>query len=165
MGAEQDRVAGFGKLENGLRQAGDWYRWGPYVSERQWGTVREVNPPVQAWAALEVFAVDEGRDLEFLSRVFDKLLVNLQDRLISIFTRDTDGRRPCFGGASLLQSDPAWRDNLVFGEYFNGDTAAALGASHQTGWTGLIADVIRRRYGLVRSIGDVIMVLGQESRP
>ena len=41
MGAERDRVAGFGKLEDGLRQAGDWYRWGPYVSERQWGTVRE----------------------------------------------------------------------------------------------------------------------------
>ena len=58
MGAEQERVADFGKLENGLRQAGDWYRWGPYVSERQWGTVREVNPPVQAWAALEVFAVE-----------------------------------------------------------------------------------------------------------
>jgi hypothetical protein len=41
MGAERDRVADFGKLENGLRQAGEWYRWGPYVSERQWGTVRE----------------------------------------------------------------------------------------------------------------------------
>jgi hypothetical protein len=41
MGAERDRVAGFGRLDYGLRQAGDWYRWGPYVSERQWGTVRE----------------------------------------------------------------------------------------------------------------------------
>ena len=41
MGAERERVDEFGKLENGLRQAGDWYRWGPYVSERQWGTVRE----------------------------------------------------------------------------------------------------------------------------
>src|SRR6201998_621594 len=41
MGAERDRVAGFGQLEDGLLQAGDWYRWGPYVSERQWGTVRE----------------------------------------------------------------------------------------------------------------------------
>ena len=41
MGAERERVAGFGRLEDGLRQAGDWYRWGPYVSERQWGTVRE----------------------------------------------------------------------------------------------------------------------------
>jgi hypothetical protein len=41
MGAERDRVSGLGRLENGLRQAGDWYHWGPYVSERQWGTVRE----------------------------------------------------------------------------------------------------------------------------
>ena len=41
MGAERDRVAGFGRMEDGIRQAGDWYRWGPYVSERQWGTVRE----------------------------------------------------------------------------------------------------------------------------
>ncbi len=41
MGAERDRVAGFGRLEDGLRQGGEWYRWGPYVSERQWGTVRE----------------------------------------------------------------------------------------------------------------------------
>src|SRR2546429_1693743 len=41
MGAERDRAAGFGRMEDGLRQAGDWYRWGPYVSERQWGTVRE----------------------------------------------------------------------------------------------------------------------------
>ena len=94
----------------------------------------------------------------------DKVAIDLQDRLISIFTRGPDGRRPCFGGTSLLQDDPAWRDNLVFGEYFHGDNAAALGASHQTGWTGLIADVIRRRYGLVRSVGDVVMVLGQQSR-
>ena len=41
MSAESERVAGFGRLEDGLREAGDWYRWGPYVSERQWGTVRE----------------------------------------------------------------------------------------------------------------------------
>ena len=41
MGAESQRAAGFGRLENGLRQASDWYLWGPYVSERQWGTVRE----------------------------------------------------------------------------------------------------------------------------
>ncbi|HKD87988.1 MAG TPA: hypothetical protein VKB62_05610, partial [Streptosporangiaceae bacterium] len=50
MGAESDRVAGFGRLEDGLRQAGDWYRWGPYVSERQWGTVREdYSPDGEAW--------------------------------------------------------------------------------------------------------------------
>ena len=50
MGAERERVSEFGKLENGLRQAGDWYRWGPYVSERQWGTVREdYSPDGEAW--------------------------------------------------------------------------------------------------------------------
>jgi len=94
----------------------------------------------------------------------DKVATDLQDRLISIFTRGPDGRRPCLGGNEFVQTDPAWRDNLVFGEYFNGDTAAALGASHQTGWTGVIADVIRRRYGLVRSVGDVVVQVSQQNR-
>ena len=50
MGAERDRVKSFGRMEDGLRQAGDWYRWGPYVSERQWGTVREdYSPDGEAW--------------------------------------------------------------------------------------------------------------------
>jgi hypothetical protein len=86
----------------------------------------------------------------------DAIVADLQDRLISIFLRGPDGRRPCFGGVDRLQDDPAWRDNLVFSEYFHGDNGAGLGASHQTGWTGVIADVIRRRHGAVRSVGDVI---------
>ncbi|HEY6311282.1 MAG TPA: hypothetical protein VIY52_10825 [Streptosporangiaceae bacterium] len=94
----------------------------------------------------------------------DKVAADLQERLISIFTRGPDGRRPCFGGTQFLQSDAAWRDNLVFAEYFHGDNAAALGAWHQTGWTGIIAHIIRRRHGLVRSIGDVIMLVDQQSR-
>ncbi len=94
----------------------------------------------------------------------DKVGADLQDRLISIFTRGPDGRRPCFGGNEFLQSDPAWRDNVVFGEYFNGDTAAALGASHQTGWTGLVADIIRRRYGLVRSVGEVLTLVTRQNQ-
>jgi hypothetical protein len=77
----------------------------------------------------------------------DLIAGDLRDRLISIFTRGPDGGRPCFGATGLLQSDPAWRDNLVFSEYFDGDNGTGLGASHQTGWTGLIADVIRRRHG------------------
>jgi len=90
---------------------------------------------------------------------------DLSDRLISIFTRGPDGRRPCFGGTELLQNDPAWRDNLIFSEYFHGDNGAALGAAHQTGWTGLIADVIRRRHGEVRSVGEIIRLLGEQARP
>jgi hypothetical protein len=80
-------------------------------------------------------------------RSLDQVAADLQDRLISIFTQGPDGRRPCFGGTELLQTDLAWKDNLVFSEYFHGDNAAGLGASHQTGWTGLIADIIIRRHG------------------
>ncbi len=58
-----------------------------------------------------------------------------------------DGRRPCFGWVDKLQHDPAWKDNLLFHEYFHGDNGAGLGASHQTGWTGLVADLIIRSGG------------------
>ena len=86
----------------------------------------------------------------------DAIAADLQDRLISIFLVGPDGRRPCFGGVERLQHDPAWKDNVVFSEYFHGDNGAGIGASHQTGWTGVIADVIRRRHGAVRAIGDVV---------
>jgi Mannosylglycerate hydrolase MGH1-like glycoside hydrolase domain len=60
-------------------------------------------------------------------------------RLASIFLRDEKGRRPVYGGARKFQEDPHWRDHLLFYEYFHGDNGAGLGASHQTGWTGIIA--------------------------
>jgi mannosylglycerate hydrolase MGH1-like protein len=60
-------------------------------------------------------------------------------RLASIFLRDRNGRRPVFGGSGKFQEDPHWRDCLLFYEYFHGDNGAGLGASHQTGWTGIIA--------------------------
>jgi len=88
-----------------------------------------------------------------------QIATDLQDRLISIFATDPAGHRPCFGGVELLRDDPAWRDNLVFSEYFNGDDGAGLGASHQTGWTGLIADVIRRRHGAVPSMGAALAAI------
>jgi hypothetical protein len=69
---------------------------------------------------------------------------DLSRRLISLFLDDADGRRPAFGSAEKFQSDPAWHDALLFNEYFHGDTGAGLGASHQTGWTGLVADLIIR---------------------
>jgi hypothetical protein len=92
----------------------------------------------------------------------DAIAADLQDRLISIFTVGPDGRRPCFGWVERLQNDPAWKDNLVFSEYFHGDNAAGLGASHQTGWTGVVADMIRRRHGEVPAVGDVIRILARQ---
>jgi hypothetical protein len=67
----------------------------------------------------------------------------LSERLIKIFLRDEQGRRPCYGGTEKLQTDPHWRDHVLFHEYFHGDNGAGLGASHQTGWTALVATLIQ----------------------
>ena len=66
----------------------------------------------------------------------------ISDRLTRIFLRDANGHRPVYGGAKTFQEDPHWRDHLLFYEYFHGDNGAGLGASHQTGWTGLVAKLI-----------------------
>jgi hypothetical protein len=66
----------------------------------------------------------------------------IADRLTAMFTRDRDGRRAVFGGAEKFQGDPYWRDHLLFYEYFHSDNGAGLGASHQTGWTGLIGALL-----------------------
>jgi hypothetical protein len=64
------------------------------------------------------------------------------NRLTRIFLKDEAGRRPVFGGTEKFQTDPLWQDNILFYEYFHGDNGAGLGASHQTGWTGLVAKLI-----------------------
>jgi len=66
----------------------------------------------------------------------------ISDRLISTFTLDSNGKRPVYGGTEKFQTDPNWRDYILFYEYFHGDNGAGLGASHQTGWTGLVAKLI-----------------------
>jgi hypothetical protein len=63
-------------------------------------------------------------------------------RMIGIFRRDSSGMRAAFGDAKKFQQDPLWRDHLLFYEYFHADTGAGLGASHQTGWTALVANLI-----------------------
>jgi len=67
----------------------------------------------------------------------------IADRLSRIFLRNEQGRRPVYGGTEKFQSDPHWRDHILFYEYFHGENGAGLGASHQTGWTGLVAKTIQ----------------------
>jgi hypothetical protein len=67
----------------------------------------------------------------------------LSSRLARIFLKDDTGRRAVFGGAEKFQTDPHWRDCVLFYEYFHGDNGAGLGASHQTGWTGVVARLIQ----------------------
>ncbi len=90
---------------------------------------------------------------------------DLRHRLISIFLVGPDGRRPCFGATDRLQNDPAWKDNLMFNEYFNGDNGAGLGASHQTGWTGVVADLIRRKHGDVAPLGELLRDAAPDRTP
>ncbi|WP_048863190.1 MGH1-like glycoside hydrolase domain-containing protein, partial [Acidisphaera rubrifaciens] len=72
---------------------------------------------------------------------------DLRARLTGLFLRDDDGRRPALGADARLQTDPHFRDHVWFHEYFHGDTGQGLGASHQTGWTGLIANLIAQAGG------------------
>ncbi|MGH3962167.1 MAG: MGH1-like glycoside hydrolase domain-containing protein [Pseudonocardiaceae bacterium] len=80
-----------------------------------------------------------------VKRTLAEVAADLNDRLISTFLNDSAGRRPVFGNYELFQTDPHWHDQLWFYEYFHGDTGAGLGASHQTGWTGLVAECLLRR--------------------
>ncbi|MBS0013066.1 MAG: hypothetical protein KFF46_03765 [Desulfobacterales bacterium] len=86
------------------------------------------------------FPTGSGRMLT-LKQVADELA----DRLICLFLRNESGSRPAWGANPVSWQDPHWRDLLFFPEYFNGDNGAGLGAIHQTGWTGLVAELIRRR--------------------
>jgi hypothetical protein len=69
----------------------------------------------------------------------------IERRLLRLFLLDSDGRRPMYGAIERFQTDPAWRDRLLFYEYFHGDTGEGLGASHQTGWTALAGSLIAMR--------------------
>ena len=73
-----------------------------------------------------------------------EVAAELSRRLTHTFLRGPDGRRPVYGGTAKFQQDPHWRDLLLFYEYFHGDNGAGLGASHQTGWTGLVAKLIQQ---------------------
>ncbi|HEY5186332.1 MAG TPA: glucosidase [Actinomycetes bacterium] len=74
-----------------------------------------------------------------VEQTLGEIATDLAERVVSIFTRDAAGRRPVYGGSEKFQTDPHWRDLVLFYEYFHGDNGAGLGASHQTGWTGLVA--------------------------
>jgi hypothetical protein len=78
-----------------------------------------------------------------------EVATELSRRLIRLFLRDPNGRRPIYGATDTLQEDPHCRDLVLFHEYFHGDNGAGLGASHQTGWTGLVAKLLQQSGGLL----------------
>ena len=80
----------------------------------------------------------------------------LSRRLTCIFLRGPDGRRPVYGELDRFQHDPHWRDLIQFHEYFHGDNGRGVGASHQTGWTGLVAKLLQQSG--VRTVADAAPV-------
>jgi Glycosyl hydrolase family 63 C-terminal domain len=103
---------------------------------------------IEALQKFDYFA-GEGFQLEFPTGSGTRMCLwdiagELSRRLTHIFLRGEDGRRPVYGGSEKFQSDPHWRDLLLFFEYFHGDNGAGLGANHQTGWTGLVCKLIQQ---------------------
>jgi len=101
--------------------------------------------------ALQHFHDYFGDDLKVECPTGSGVMMTLQEvahelarRLTTIFLRDEGGRRPSAGGVEVLQTDPHWRDYVLFHEYFHGDNGAGIGASHQTGWTGLVARLLQQ---------------------
>jgi hypothetical protein len=74
----------------------------------------------------------------------EEVAMEIAKRQVGIFQKDTEGRRPVHTGINIYQTDPHFKDLILFHEYFHGDTSKGLGASHQTGWTGIIATLINR---------------------
>jgi len=87
----------------------------------------------------------------------DSVAAILSQRLSAIFIRDGSGRRPVFGDNAMLQNDPYWRDLVPFFEYFNGDTGEGVGASHQTGWTALVAKLLLQSGGTPEEPRTILM--------
>ncbi|MEU2793308.1 glucosidase [Streptomyces sp. NPDC007100] len=87
----------------------------------------------------------------------------ISSRLTRLFLRGEDGRRPVYGGQDKFRDDPHWRDLILFHEYFHGDNGAGIGAAHQTGWTGLVATLMRI-FGTLTP-GDFLAEPGRKERP
>jgi hypothetical protein len=96
------------------------------VRYRYYGNAFTIECPTGSGAQMNLFEVAK----------------ELSRRLVSTFLNDANGHRPVFGGARKFQDDPNWHECILFYEYFHGDNGAGIGASHQTGWTGIVAKLI-----------------------
>jgi hypothetical protein len=96
-----------------------------------------------------------------------EVVEELTRRLVRIFVRDEHGNRPFNGGNTYFQQDPHWRDHILFHEYFHGDCGAGIGASHQTGWSGLVANLLEQQggRGLVQDAYVMALMALEETEP
>jgi hypothetical protein len=150
-------TAGRRRLAEDRAKARDWKRWGPESSTGLFGGNSNWRGPI--WfpinfliiEALQKFHHYFGDDYRVecptgsgRMLTLGEVATELSQRLTRIFLDDAGGRRPVFGANVRFQTDPNWHDLIPFHEYFNGDTGAASGASHQTGWTALVAKLLQQ---------------------
>jgi hypothetical protein len=134
-----DREVRYEPAEAGTKIKGGNSNWrGPIWFPTAFLMIESLRKLGTAQGSLMTVADPAGGEPRTLWQVAE----DLANRMIGIFTRDASGRRPFYGRNRKLQEDPYWRDLILFHEYFNGDTGEGLGASHQTGWTGLVASLI-----------------------
>ena len=161
----------------GIRSVSAWHRDHPFEVSTPQGTATTDYEPAESttgmfggnsnwrgpiWFPLNTLLVEALRDYDSFDPgeitveypagsgrqvALGDIADDLSRRLVAIFLRGVDGRRPVHGTYDLLATDPRWRDNVPFHEYFHGDTGAGLGAEHQTGWTALVAHLILTRSG------------------
>jgi hypothetical protein len=96
--------------------------------------------------ALKRFQDYYGDSFQLNGQTLGEAAQDLSKRLVGLFVRDDSGRRKVFGANEQFQNDPHFKDNILFYEYFHGETGEGLGASHQTGWTALVANLIQTMY-------------------
>jgi hypothetical protein len=137
------RTVGYEPVEAVSKIKGGNSNWrGPIWFPSSFLIIESLRKLGKAFGPEVKLVVADGRELNLR-----ELAGDLADRLIGIFTRDESGRRPVHGDQERFRTDPHWRDYLLFYEYFHGDTGAGLGASHQTGWTALVATLIEEWRG------------------
>jgi hypothetical protein len=124
------RSAEHARLAESRSANAPWRTWGPYLSGRQWGTVREDYSEFGDGSGTSMTLADAAAEID--------------RRLIALFRRGPAGRRPSEGARIEASDSPPWNSQVTFSEYFHGDTGEGLGASHQTGWTALVAHVLCR---------------------
>ena len=158
-----DRNVGYEPAESVSKIKGGNSNWrGPVWFPTNFLLIESLRKLGKAWGDADGILRD-GRVLTYRAMAED-----LADRLIGIFRVGPDGRRPVFGGSETFQSDPNWRDHPLFYEYFHGDEGAGLGASHQTGWTGLVACLIdewKAEPGTINASGAADGYAGQDALP
>src|SRR5579883_2349083 len=107
-----------------------------------WTTASTTNPANRLPGCSEAIPTGAARSGQWMS--LWEVAAELSRRLNDLFLRNRDGRRPVFGNLNKFQADPHWRDLVLFHEYFHGDDGRGVGASHQTGWTGLLTKLMQQ---------------------